>query len=144
MCADCFWIFAEIDLEHQTAICSTCGLVEIYVYHGPPKYQKSTSSKAKNVSYEENAQFVDDYKRRHKRTCKRCGVWVVNPNEFQFFEQHLPRKQRISSLLWTLDADELIVELEKRDMYCKKCSGIVSNAFRQGVPVPPIIPPGKI
>ena len=53
-----------------------------------------------------------------------------------FFEMHLPQEQRIWLLVEKAEPEELVAELEKRDLYCKKCLWLVNNAFANNTPVP--------
>jgi hypothetical protein len=61
---------------------------------------------------------------------------ILEPDGFHFFEMHLPQEQRISVLLEKAGPEELIAELEKRDIYCKKCLCLVNHAFENNTPVP--------
>jgi hypothetical protein len=65
---------------------------------------------------------------------------VVGPDGFDFFEKHLPKKQRISVLIVKAGPEELIAELEQRELYCKKCLRLVLNSFAKDTPVPEFRP----
>jgi hypothetical protein len=53
---------------------------------------------------------------------------------------HLPNEQKISVLKKTANSEQLLAELEKRDMYCMKCHQHEVNEFVRGIPVPPLKP----
>jgi hypothetical protein len=55
---------------------------------------------------------------------------------FNFFEMHLPKKLGIWRLVEKAGPEELMAELEKRDLYCKKCLGLINRCFANDTPVP--------
>jgi hypothetical protein len=131
-------ILSEIDEEKRTAICAKCGPVRIEWTPGPSSAAGrpgARASKFKNKRAQENTRIVAEYKRRH--ACRRCGsLAAVESWGFHFFEMHLPREQRILVLVDKAEPEELIAELEKRDMYCNKCLCLVNNSFANNTPVP--------
>lgn len=136
-------VLSRIDEDAKTAICSTCGVVEIHWRarrKSPPPRPKVAAKKPpfkpRIEQLEENSRIVTEYKRQH--CCKRCGTWALDPDKFRFFEAHLPRKQTISMLRRTANPEQLRDELEKRDMYCLLCHWYVLREFSKGIPVPPV------
>ena len=135
-------ILSEIDEENRTAICAKCGPVRIEWNSNPASAADhpgavpgSGAPRSKYGRPQENSRIVHEYKRRH--ACKRCGAMaILEPDGFHFFEMHLPQEQRISVLLEKAGPEELTAELDKRDMYCKKCLWLVNNAFANNTPVP--------
>jgi hypothetical protein len=131
-------ILSEIDEENGTAICAKCGPVSIEWNPGfssasalPP----GRASHAENERAQENTRVVHDYKRRH--VCKRCGsLAAMDPDGFHFFEGHLPHEQRMAALVENADPEELVTELEKRDMYCNKCLWLVNKSFANNAAIP--------
>lgn len=128
-------ILSQIDEENNTAICIKCGPVKV-------DWNASPSLKALATDHEqvqENTRLVTGYKRRH--ACKRCGsMAVLQPDGFAFFEMHLPKQKRIAVLLERANAEELLAELDRRDLYCKKCLRLVHNSFASNTPVPEFRP----
>jgi len=141
-----------IDTEMRTAICSICGPTDVYIDNSRRTVAYRCANQVRNYGkksadphhanrmetpvpdpkkqhLEENKKIVHDYKRR--QTCKRCNVWALVPEEFSFFELQFPREQRISRRIRVLSAEDLLIELEKRDLYCKRCYKIVCKEFRQ-------------
>ena len=90
------------------------------------------------IPVDENRKLIYEFILGKK--CKRCGVWALDPAGFKFFEMHLPREQKLSTLVRTTSPDCLKLELEKRDLYCKKCIWLVSREFTYKIPVPPVKP----
>lgn len=120
----------QIDPEHRTAVCSVCGSVKIYVSRSRQysswrcgKAFVVQGTQAKYARKEANTELINEYKRR--KVCKRCGYWSLDPSEYRFFEIHLPRKEKIEILAWSASRERLIRELEKRDLYCKKCYRLI-------------------
>jgi len=139
-------ILSEIAEEKCTAICAKCGPVRIEwdPSQSPTDWEPgaipgSAAPGPIDKRLQENTRVVTEYKRR--QACKRCGsMAVVDPGGFGFFEMHLPKQQRISYLVYEAEPGALAAELEKRDMYCKKCLRLVKNAFANNTPVPEFQP----
>ena len=134
-------ILSDIDEGNCTAICAKCGPVRIE-WNADPAFEAghldavpgSVSPKFKYRRPQEDTEIVSDYKRQ--RACKRCGsMAILTPDQFGFFEMHLPQEQRISVLIEKAEPEELIAELEKRDMYCNQCLDLVLDAFANHTPV---------
>lgn len=133
----------EIDPVNLTAVCSLCGPVTIYVscrrYTSYPKMEAAIPVD----TYERNTKIIKDYIQKHK--CKRCGVWGLGaPENFKFFELHLPLKQRVARLAHKTDSESLKVELSKREMYCKRCYSHIAREHKESISVPLVKPPTVI
>jgi hypothetical protein len=134
-------ILSAIDEENYTAICAKCGPVRIDWKPGFPSaaghlgaVPTSGVSETESIQVQENTRIVYEYKRRH--ACKRCGsMAILEPDGFLFFEMQFPEEQRISVLVEKTEPEELVAELEKRDMYCKNCLWLVIRAFTHNTPV---------
>ena len=90
------------------------------------------------IPVEDNRKLIYEFILGKK--CKRCGVWALDPAGFKFFEMHLPREQKLSTLVRTTTTECLRLELEKRDLYCKKCIWLIAREFTYKIPVPPVKP----
>jgi hypothetical protein len=128
-------ILSNIDEEKRTAICAKCGPVRVE-WHPSPAFtpgQPGLGPKPGRVL--ENTRLVTEYKRQH--CCKRCGsMAILEPEKFGFFEMHLPQDQRFAVLLGSLEAEELMVEMEKREIFCRECLWLVNRGFIDHTPVP--------
>jgi hypothetical protein len=124
-------ILSEIDEDKGTATCAKCGPVRIE--------RSSDPSFAAGHAGAGPGSLVHEYKRRH--VCKRCrAMAILEPGRFDFFEMHLPPEQRISVLIKTAGPEELVAELEKRDLYCPQCLDLLRHAFANNTPVPEFRP----
>jgi hypothetical protein len=134
-----------IDPERRNAVCSICGPVKISISRwrstvvceneivASRPVRKGVQVK-NGMRVKENMDLVNEYKR--KCTCKRCGLYALEPGGFNFFELHLPEEQRISKLVRTVNPELLLIELEKRDMYCRICYRLVRREFVHKIRVP--------
>ena len=133
-----------VDLEHATTVCAVCGPVEIIVSDAPREYIKKCCSvisqieetSKKHIRFLENIRLINEYIRSH--VCKRCGYWSREPKGFRFFEMHLSKARRIASLVKTAKPERLKLELERRDMFCKKCYMLIRREVTQNIPAPPV------
>ena len=105
---------------------------------GLPGQSIGKNPEEKKGLVKENIRLMYEFMRRQK--CKRCGVWATDPEGFKFFEMHLPREQKITTLYRTATTECLQKELENRDLYCKKCFHIVHSAYSRNTSVPPVEP----
>ena len=135
----------EIDRIKQTAVCAICGPVRIYLKKRR-RYQtqccvNSGKSEATTLRFKrirENTELIKNNVR--SRTCKRCGFWSMNPNDFRFFEMHLPQKRRITALKNYMDKERLKIELERRDIFCNKCYPLIRKEVTHNISAPPLKP----
>lgn len=139
-------VLSEIDEGNRTAVCAKCGPVRIHLNDSlpfaaghPDAFPGSRSPRFKYGQAQEGSKIITEYKRR--RACKRCGsLAVLEPDRFSFFELHLPQERRISALVKTAGPEELLAELETRDLYCHQCLGLVMHAFENNTEVPAFRP----
>jgi hypothetical protein len=128
-------ILSDIDKEKRTAVCSRCGPIAIR-FSNPrsPAYREPAEVRQQRIA--DNKKLVQTYMRQH--ACKRCGVRDPNPNNFKFLQIHLPRAQKIGELIRSATSEQLLAEMEKRDMYCRSCHRYKTNEYSRGIPVPPL------
>jgi hypothetical protein len=93
---------------------------------------------AKKERFKNNTVLIDKYKIGHG--CKRCKLFSSDPAEFRFFEVLLPKARHISVLAQTIHPDSLTVELEKRDLYCRKCYRLMRKEATHNILAPPVKP----
>lgn len=111
------WL-SQIDDEKQTALCSQCGPVRIYVMDLGTRIARRCSNaqvEYKDRALQNNQRFVDDYKVR--RGCQRCG-YDADPHGL---ELHWNRSGKGSCILpksVLLNKKHLLRELEKCDVFC--------------------------
>jgi hypothetical protein len=130
---------AEIDRERMTAVCSTCGFTSIYFSRQLSIVVCEKEAENLNLWGKGNNRIIREYIQKHK--CKRCGVWGLGlEKDFKFFELHLTLDRKIKRLARTIEPDELKLELEKRDLYCKKCYWYAEREYKQDIPIPPVKP----
>jgi hypothetical protein len=89
----------------------------------------AAASQKKKGRIDANTRLVHDYKRSHG--CKRCGVQGLAPGKYRFFDLPLPPEQKIRRLVVKLDPEQLIVELEKHDLYCQNCHPYVLEHYHK-------------
>jgi hypothetical protein len=96
------------------------------------------ASEKKKKRIEENTRLVHDHKRSH--SCKRCGIQGWGPGSLRFFECSLPRDRKIRRLSVKLEPEDLVVELEKHDLYCPTCYDRILTEYHRKNPAPPVKP----
>jgi hypothetical protein len=87
------------------------------------------ASEKKKKRIEGNTRLVHEYKRSHG--CKRCGIRVLEPRRIRFFELPFPVDRKVRRLILKLDPEDLLVELEKHDLYCKNCYPEIRKAYHK-------------
>jgi hypothetical protein len=130
----------DIDYWHMTATCSICGKYSpIYVTRGSQIATCMAVLKKRPEWGVKNSDVIVEYIQKHK--CTRCGLWGLGlEKDFKFFELHLPFGQKIRMLARTLEPEQLIQELEKRDLYCGKCYPYIVQSYRENNPTPKVEP----
>ena len=128
---------SDADLDRRIAVCSTCGPVKIYISR-TSVICKNQAIEIKNSRFNENIGIINEHKRR--QTCKRCGYWSQKPKDFKFFEMHLPKRLRISTLAYSTTPERLKFELNRRDMFCKKCYPLIRREVTDNIAAPPVKP----
>jgi hypothetical protein len=127
----------DFDPENLTAVCSICGPVTVYVScRRYTSYPKKPVTPPESV-YDRNIKLINDYIQKHQ--CKRCGVWGLGaPENFRFFELHLPLRERIARLAHKANPESLKAELANRDLFCKTCYPHIKRFYTKNISIPPV------
>src|SRR5919108_4048890 len=109
-------ILSEIDEENKTAVCSRCGLVEIYMWQGKRKMGRRCSNAsvedspgAQKIRREINTNLINRY--IVERGCRRCG-YNSNLNRLFLHSQNPNKKAPKIEKLLKLNREDLMRELE--------------------------------
>jgi hypothetical protein len=126
-------VLTDIDFWHMTATCSVCGRHSpIYVTRGSQVATCLAVLRKRHDWGIRNSDVIVEYIQKHQ--CKRCGVWGLGlEKDFKFFELHLLYAQKIRILARTFEPEQLILELEKRDLYCGKCYPYIVESYREKI-----------
>jgi hypothetical protein len=118
----------------QTAYHTRSPLVDIWLGWTS---DMSTVGKRRN-RFKDNTVLIKKYKISHG--CKRCKLYSSDPAEFRFLELNLPKARHLSVLAQTMRADYLIEEMEKRDLFCRKCHRLMRREVTRNIAAPPVKP----
>jgi hypothetical protein len=116
---------SQIDEENETAVCSKCGPVEIYVWQAKRKVGRRCSNAnvdyvlpAKKIRREINTKLIYQYKADHG--CQRCGE---NKNLLKLFlySQDQNKKELKMEKLLKLSREQLMRTFENSEVLCLNC-----------------------
>jgi hypothetical protein len=116
---------SQIDIEHKLAVCSVCGLVEIYIWRGARKIAMCCSnakvqkgSSAENIRREINIQLINDYK--VKNGCINCG-YKKHPFKLYLCSPYTKIEEHYIARLLRLTKKDLISNLDNCQVHCVNC-----------------------
>lgn len=116
---------SQIDIENKLAVCSVCGLVEIYVWRGIWKidFCCSNASAKKGTPAEEirratNIKIINDYKVTHG--CTNCG-YKKQPFKLYLCSPHTKIEERYIARLLRLNRKDLMSNLDNCKVQCVNC-----------------------
>jgi hypothetical protein len=122
---------SEIDEEKQTAVCSQCGPVQIYIWQGKRKISRRCSNAsikriipAQQIRIEANTQLINEYKVEHG--CQRCG-YNEDPMDLNLHSRNLHKRDPKIEKLLLLNRECLLQELGKYEVICAICYRLDHN-----------------
>jgi hypothetical protein len=137
-------ILAQIDESTRTAICSICGVVEVYVYKAEERIVRRCSNApvrgipaAMKIRQEINIEVINRFKIRHG--CKSCGtranpdVLNINPDVLEICSRKPGKKAPNLKKLVALNRAELMLELSESDVICLDCYAFPKKEYESGI-----------
>ena len=128
-----FHVLSQINEEKETAVCSLCGPVSIYLWQTNRRINRRCSNAsvryspaARKLRRERNTDAINRYKVRHG--CKRCGF---NENlQLLYLYGGSPGRQELNIVeLVKLTPRELKEVLEACQVYCVNCRSFANYAL---------------
>jgi hypothetical protein len=116
---------SQIDINNELAVCSVCGLVDIYVWRGTrkidiycsnAKFQKGST--AEEIRSEINIKLINDHK--VTRGCTNCG-YNKNPSKLCLGNLSPKKEETYIERLLRLHKKDLLSNLENCEVRCVNC-----------------------
>lgn len=116
---------SQIDIENKVAVCTVCGLVDIYLWRGTRKIDMCCSnakvqkgSSAENIRREINIKLINDHK--VKRGCTNCA-YNKDPLKLYLCNRNPKKEETYIARLLRLNKKDLMSNLEICKVYCVNC-----------------------
>ena len=116
---------SQIDIENKLAVCSVCGLIDIYVWRGTRKIDFCCSNvnvkkgtRAEEIRREININIIEDHK--VKLGCTKCG-YKKHPFKLYLFSQNPKKEGTNIARLLRLNKKDLMNNLDTCRVHCVNC-----------------------
>lgn len=115
----------QIDIESRLAVCSVCGLVDIYVWRGTRKIDFCCSNAnvkkampAEEIRREINIKLINDYK--VQQGCMNCG-YNKDPLKLYLCSWNPKKEETYIMRLLRLNKKDLMSNLDSCKVHCVNC-----------------------